>query len=150
MENMQSVAGGNQGHVRAIFSAWHGGFAVPCDLLRAHLRACNRLSAARHNAAMYARLEDFAANYLVSEPAVVAVVERPFSKNRWWHQAGGASAWRAGDFSSDWDYVPWVSALDRAAIDAPPAICAGGCHLLAVLKTGTRLAGSIVVGRGRE
>ncbi len=61
------MAGGHVGHVRAVFSRRRQGFAVPVDLLRVHLRGCNRLSAERHNAAVYERLAGDFAGYLVTE-----------------------------------------------------------------------------------
>lgn len=67
MENVQTMAGGHAGYVRAIFSARCRGFAAPVDLLRVQLRAANRLSAEHHNAAVYARLADDFSGYLVTD-----------------------------------------------------------------------------------
>lgn len=67
MSNIQAVAGGRAGYVRAVFSQRCRGFAAPVDLVRASLRAANMLTARRHNAAVRDRLAEDFGGYLVTD-----------------------------------------------------------------------------------
>lgn len=67
MSNIQAMASGRNGFVRALFSGRCGGFAAPVDLLRVQLRVAGRLAAARQSAAVCQRLAEDFGGYLVSD-----------------------------------------------------------------------------------
>lgn len=118
MDNVQTMAGGHVGHVRAIFSARGKRFTAPADLLRVQLRVANRLSAERHNAAVYARLAEDFGGYLVTD------AEQAFSVRRDEHEYGVLPECVTGAASIGCNVVDFYDAAG-GPIDAPELSPAG-------------------------
>jgi len=141
MTTIQAMPGRGAGYVRAIFSGRCRGFAAPVDLLRVQLRSANRLSAIRHNEAMYARLSEDFGGYLVtdSNPCEMTAAEMAacwpfddrervfaFSDSRWKYENDRPSIYRTGWGPRPSAMQEWAEfAASGACLDASWWIAAG-------------------------
>ena len=106
-----------------------GRVVVSADQLRVVLRVVNRLSAERHNAAMYERLRDDFAGYLVSDPDPVRVEK---ALPVWRERSTGRVVLICGDCYTGADAVHGLrgfrfGATGTGCLDATMFIQAGGC-----------------------
>lgn len=106
-----------------------GRVVVSADQLRVVLRVVNRLSAERHNAAMYERLRDDFGGYLVSEPEPVRVEK---ALPVWRDGSTGRVVLICDDCYTGADAVHWLrgfrfGAKGTGCLDATMFIPAGGC-----------------------